>query len=122
MKKHQNFLCTRLKEGSFKITVFIFALGNFYYKHIIINNIYIYPLSAPIQDSKKTHTHLLVFTSASDCRANEDSDDFQCKLTFSPYQGWENAGIYEFMESIYVMKSKCLFQDISRSEEYVHTK
>ena len=50
-------------------------------------------------------TRPLVFTSASGCRASENLDEFQCKLTFFPY-----------MPIIFVMQGKCLFQDISRPD------
>ena len=43
-------------------------------------------------------TRPLVFTSASGCRASENLDDFQGKLSFFPY-----------MPIIFVMQGKCLF-------------
>ena len=52
-------------------------------------------------------TRPLVFTSALGCRASENLDDFQRKLTFFPY-----------MPIIFVMLGKCLFQDISRPEGF----
>ena len=53
----------------------------------------------------KKSTYSLVLTSDSDCRASKNLDDFQCKLTFSPY-----------VPIFFVMQGKCLFQDISRSQ------
>ena len=39
----------------------------------------------PVMAGLKNSTRPLICTSTSDCSARENLDDFQCKLTFSPY-------------------------------------
>ena len=62
-------------------------------------------LSTGLEKSTRT----LVFTNALGCRAIETFNDFQCKLTFFPYN----------MPITFVMQGKCLFQGLLSRLEFI---